>query len=70
MKIKMQHTYERIVSELEEKDKYRVSTCNFTGWDIDEHIVMPFVAEKLMANGYMVIKSINHGVTDWDIFNI
>jgi len=43
----------------------RRSTCDWYGWDIDEHYLMPHVARLLRLRGWEASCSVNHGVSDW-----
>ena len=52
-----------------DKDGYaKKETCSIAlyGWDHDEYMFMPSVAEALRDMGYLVNHSKNHGVIDWE----
>lgn len=69
MEEKINIMYGHITDRLKIKDMVHISTCNHPNWDIEEHFIMPKVADKLRSEGYTVKVDISYGVTDYVILN-
>lgn len=58
------------IAELMVKKKwndYKISTCDYSGWDRKLHRDMPEIAAELRKLGFKTTSQVKWGVTDWYI---
>ena len=46
---------------------YKLSTCDYSGWDIELHRNFKDISHELEIRGFKVTYTVNHGVYDWVI---
>lgn len=57
----------RIESQLTTSLIAQINTCDYSGWNREEHYYMPNVAQRLREKGYTVTSRVRFEVTEWVI---